>query len=72
MRGRPPGVRNATFIDAPETMNLEGAKKLAREIERYWALRGKSVECRVEPFGVPNRANHYAVRSGMINGMPQD
>lgn len=58
-------------IDAPESMDLEGAALLAGRINAYWAERGYQVNARIEPFrGGRDFPLLYAVRSDMVDGYP--
>lgn len=54
-------------------LDREGAEDLAREIKRYWAERGYSVETKVVRAGFDNAARgcRYDVRSNLLNGQPR-
>lgn len=57
------------------TMSEDGAKKLARTIEGYWATRGRSdVKTRIEEHVYRSDAAHrvsvFCVRSNLYNGLP--
>jgi hypothetical protein len=45
-----------------------GAERLAHNIERYWAGRGRFITCRVEP--VPGSISSWQVRSDINLVMP--
>ena len=55
-------------------MNLEVATAIAKEIRRYWQLRGHlEIETWVEPLRAGDtlgEPNGFIVRSNLINGLP--
>lgn len=53
-----------------DSFKQEGSLKLASIIKQYWRDRGYDVSIRVEYF-VTAHGGTYAVRSDLINGMPQ-
>lgn len=64
-------------IDVDDHCSREGAEKLARRIQAYWAARSTTVPyVYAEPVFArsnnnPEKRNTHQVRSDLINGMPQ-
>lgn len=65
--------RDPIFPNEPgETTDREGAQRIARQIEQYWAERGHVVCVNVvhAGFHAAMRAARYDLRSSMKNGLP--
>lgn len=51
-------------------LNQDGALRLARKIEGFWAAKGAAVEVTVEREG-SGRDGTWIIRSDLINGRPR-
>ena len=56
----------------PDFDEARVARKVARQVESYWAGLGHSnVRCWVERVNVgPNRGSSYEIRSNLVRGLP--
>lgn len=65
----------ATLV-TPDYLRKANAEMLCRLIYDYWAKRGYDILLWIEPFNVGRSITHveggcWAVRSNMVNGVPQ-
>ena len=61
----------SNVINYPDTLNIDGATRLAKRIEAYWFNQGYLVKARVETESRPNDKAFSCVRSDMVNGYPR-
>lgn len=59
--------------ELPETdwMTADNARRLAKRIETYWAVRGQHVYTTVTRESTSNGAGIYVIRSDMVDGYPR-
>ena len=60
----------------PDHLSYAGAHRLAKTIEKVWAKQGHAVKCEVYSIRNPSATKelereYWAVRSNLINGLPQ-
>lgn len=60
----------------PETLDYNGAHRLAMRIDAYWRKRGLDPHVRVEQLFQrfspdAKESSYYVVRSNMVGGLPQ-
>jgi hypothetical protein len=56
-----------------DAMTQDGAARLARVIEAFWATEGKAVKTHLELFHTRaggKTEGGYCIRSNMVNGLP--
>jgi hypothetical protein len=53
-----------------DTFSADGAKRIARNVERYWRKRGHQIEVRVEPVPGLTEPHLWQVRSNLVGGLP--
>ena len=57
-------------LDKLNYYSFDGAKRLQRRIEKYWADRGYTVTTRLEEYG--EFYTMFLVKSDMVDGWPKD
>lgn len=63
--------KTESVMEAHDSFSDKGAARIAGSIEGFWAVMGKEVKTKLEPFVLGQRIL-YSVRSDMVNGLPRE